>query len=254
MTMKTIFILILFLWIKFSVFSQDLLILRNGDEIKVKVTLVGVEDISYKRYDNLQGPTYSIKIWEIYKIKYENGTEEVFTQHKKPDEKTEYTESYFPVKPKPTKFKEKGFINISKFSFGTDIFRLAQFNHNRNMPKVLISTINGFQFNKNAVAGFGLGFGNPLHQGATIPVFGDMHYFFSNKRFSPYILSDLGGLFIAMGEDSEFLPFLKMGGGIKYYINEKLAWVFDFTFYIRGPQNIEKGIGRGIFLSTGISF
>ncbi len=61
-----------------STFSQDLIILKNGDEIKSKVEEINQENIKYKKFENLTGPLYTLDIYEIFMIKYENGTKDVF--------------------------------------------------------------------------------------------------------------------------------------------------------------------------------
>ncbi|MHC2993200.1 hypothetical protein OB13_17025 [Pontibacter sp. HJ8] len=58
--------------------AQDILIKRNGDELEVKVLEINLEEIRYKRYDNLEGPLISIAKGEVFMIKYENGTKVTF--------------------------------------------------------------------------------------------------------------------------------------------------------------------------------
>ena len=57
--------------------SQDLIIKKNGDEIKSKVLEVNIGIIKYKKYDNLNGPTFEVKKSDVFIIKYENGTKDV---------------------------------------------------------------------------------------------------------------------------------------------------------------------------------
>ena len=56
----------------------DLIITKNGDEIKSKVIEVSADEISYKKCENLTGPNYRIKKSEIAIINYANGTHEKF--------------------------------------------------------------------------------------------------------------------------------------------------------------------------------
>lgn len=56
----------------------DILILKSGEEIEVKVTEVGEEIIKYKRCDNLDGPIFTKRVTEVFMIKYPNGTKSVF--------------------------------------------------------------------------------------------------------------------------------------------------------------------------------
>lgn len=63
-----------------SVDAQDVITLKNGEEIQVKVTKVGDNEIEYKKWSNQNGPTYSKSVLEIFMIKYENGEKEVYNQ------------------------------------------------------------------------------------------------------------------------------------------------------------------------------
>lgn len=63
-----------------SAWSQDIIIKRTGDDIEAKVTEVGQSEIKYRKFDNQEGPVYSIPVSEVAAIRYENGTNDVFTQ------------------------------------------------------------------------------------------------------------------------------------------------------------------------------
>lgn len=45
-------------------------------EILCKVSEIGSTEIKYKKWDNLEGPMYSVKKSEVFKIEFENGTVE----------------------------------------------------------------------------------------------------------------------------------------------------------------------------------
>lgn len=75
--MKHINFLLLTLTIGLSTFAQDIVIKKNGDEIKAKVLEVALTIVKYKKFDNLNGPTFEILKSEIFMIKYENGTKDV---------------------------------------------------------------------------------------------------------------------------------------------------------------------------------
>lgn len=59
-------------------YAQDKMILRNGNELTVKVIEVDTDIIKYKKYDNLNGPIYSIDKSKVFMITYKNGTKDVF--------------------------------------------------------------------------------------------------------------------------------------------------------------------------------
>ena len=61
----------------FSANAQDVITMRNGNEIKAKVTEITSSEIKYKRFENLEGPTVVVAKSEVFAINYENGTREV---------------------------------------------------------------------------------------------------------------------------------------------------------------------------------
>lgn len=58
----------------------DEIILKNGDELRVKVIEITEAVIKYRRCDNLTGPIYSISKADVFLIKYPNGTRDVFVE------------------------------------------------------------------------------------------------------------------------------------------------------------------------------
>jgi hypothetical protein len=79
--MKGILIILMTLFFcnKYS-YCQDVITMKNGDEIKVKVLEVNPLDVKYKKNDYLTGPTYSTLKSDIFMIKYQNGAKDVFTE------------------------------------------------------------------------------------------------------------------------------------------------------------------------------
>ena len=71
--------LLIFLFLNTSnSFSQDLFIYKNGDELEVKVLRINKHDIIYKKHANINGPEYIEDKINLFMIKYENGTKEIF--------------------------------------------------------------------------------------------------------------------------------------------------------------------------------
>lgn len=73
------FLFVLLCTLSFSAVSaQDIIMKKNADEIRAKVTEVGSTEIKYRRWDNLDGPIYTISVNDVFVIKYENGTTDKF--------------------------------------------------------------------------------------------------------------------------------------------------------------------------------
>jgi len=59
------------------IIGQDIITKQDGDEIKAKVTEIGINEIKYKNFDNLNGPVYILNKSDVFMIKYENGEKEI---------------------------------------------------------------------------------------------------------------------------------------------------------------------------------
>jgi len=64
--------------------AQDIITLKNGNDIQAVVQEIGELDVKYKKFDNPNGPNYTLKKSEIFMIKYENGDKDVFTNNPAP--------------------------------------------------------------------------------------------------------------------------------------------------------------------------
>lgn len=62
-----------------AVYAQDTITMKTGDAINGKVLKVGTTEIEYKKSDNLEGPSYSVAKKDVYMIKYENGSTDMFS-------------------------------------------------------------------------------------------------------------------------------------------------------------------------------
>jgi len=63
-----------------NMLAQDIITMKNGDEIQAIVQDIGTDEMKYKRFDNPNGPTYSLKISRIVSIQYANGSKDVFAE------------------------------------------------------------------------------------------------------------------------------------------------------------------------------
>lgn len=72
-------ILSVMLFGSYTLYAQDLIVKRNGDEIKAKVLEISVTEIKYKNFDNINGPLYTILKRDVLFIRYENGTKEIIS-------------------------------------------------------------------------------------------------------------------------------------------------------------------------------
>ncbi len=61
-----------------TISAQDVITLKSGEDINVKVLEVGSNDVKYKKSDNPDGPSYTLLKSEVFMIKYQNGSKDVF--------------------------------------------------------------------------------------------------------------------------------------------------------------------------------
>lgn len=76
--MKRLFITLLTVSATLFAVAQDVIFLGSNDSIVAKVISVGTSEITYQKWTNLQGPTYSMSINDVAAIRYANGTYDFF--------------------------------------------------------------------------------------------------------------------------------------------------------------------------------
>ena len=87
--------------------AQDVIVKKDGSTIISRVIEITQAEVKYKRFSNLNGPTYTILKSEVQVINYENGEKETFEEEAKDD----------PV-PSTEKTAEKGSIqNVPQQDF-----------------------------------------------------------------------------------------------------------------------------------------
>ena len=89
--MKIIITVILTSIILFSN-AQDIIIYKDGSEKQTKVLKVSTEEIVFKKYNNLKGPEYTESKSNIFMIKYEGGSSDVFNNYNNSENNS--TENY----------------------------------------------------------------------------------------------------------------------------------------------------------------
>lgn len=77
--MKQLFVFIVMLSSASMLSAQDIITLRTGETIDGKVSEVGINEVKYYKYSNLQGPVYVAAKADVSQILYENGSRDVFT-------------------------------------------------------------------------------------------------------------------------------------------------------------------------------
>lgn len=80
MKLKLILLLALFVVTALGVSGQDIITTNDDTSFAAKVIEITPDAVKYKKFNNLEGPLYTIPVKDIKVITYENGTKEVFNK------------------------------------------------------------------------------------------------------------------------------------------------------------------------------
>lgn len=58
--------------------AQDLITTKQGEDIEAKILEVSPKEVKYKKFSNLDGPTFTLNRSDIVMVRYENGEKEIF--------------------------------------------------------------------------------------------------------------------------------------------------------------------------------
>lgn len=79
-TMRKLFATLSLLCIAGMATAQDVIVMKDQSTVMSKVLEITSTEIKYKKWNNQDGPTYSINRAEVVSINYENGEVEKFTE------------------------------------------------------------------------------------------------------------------------------------------------------------------------------
>ena len=88
MKLKLILLLALFVVTALSASAQDIITTNDDTSFAAKVIEITPDAVKYKKFNNLEGPLYTIPVKDIKVITYENGTKEVFNKTATPKAET----------------------------------------------------------------------------------------------------------------------------------------------------------------------
>ena len=75
--------------------AQDYIYMKDGSEYRAKVEEITPDIIKFKKFDQPDGPVRTVKVQDVISIKYQDGTEELFTKvQEKQEEKTQTEDQY----------------------------------------------------------------------------------------------------------------------------------------------------------------
>ena len=159
-----------------TVSAQDRIVFKDSNEINVKVANVSPDTVTYKQWDNLEGPTYTVYKSEILFIAYQNGTKESFAEAKSVNETNQTN--------KPS-VKFQGYGNVGM------LYCPAAYCVGPAFDVTVGTTITDYFY-----VGFETGFHTHISNGyldGYIPLAVNMKGYFTKTKVRPYINVSLGG-------------------------------------------------------------
>ncbi len=67
----------------FSLAAQDIITTKDGTDIQAKILEVTTKEVKYKKFNNMDGPTFTMLKSDILIVRYQNGENEVFKESRK---------------------------------------------------------------------------------------------------------------------------------------------------------------------------
>lgn len=173
-----------------SSFAQDIIVLRNADEIEAKVQTIGYNDITYKKWNFQDGPSYQIAQSDVLFIKYANGRKELFYNRKTSDNQSSSDEPIY-----VNKTQKRALFNV--YIEGGALFSSMEAG-----PAVNFTF--GARFSEIFYAGLTTGFdalfltdGSESFDAATFPLMLNVRSFIPIKnKYYPFLSLSLGADFL----------------------------------------------------------
>ena len=228
-----------------AAFAQDVIALRDATEIQAKVLQVGIDDISYKKWDNQDGPLYQIAKKDVLFIKYANGTKDVFNQI---------------VPEQGVKNPAKRKVNVDSVRFNAYVDVGCIFTKGEAGP--IMNVTLGFRLNDGFFIGVQSGidalFGSPASGGAgfdmaSFPLMFDFRGFFpvKNPAFRPYVECALGANFLSrlgkpiyyegVAYDFPTMTIFRLHGGLGFEFKRATMTAGYALYHLAKENNIHCG-------------
>lgn len=150
-------------------YAQDRIYKKNGEVIESKVKEINAKTIVFKKWNNLDGPDYSIPKNDANKIVFQNGVEEIFSTEAIPTTTTNNTLNSNNTTPQTTNVPQE--VPKNKKTYGKNIISLAP-----------------IQMTNSSVLGIGFQYERVLDENAIISFYLPMA--FANVQISHYNSQD----------------------------------------------------------------
>lgn len=218
--MKRLIFIIASILLGQTVCAQDIIQKKDATEIQAKVLKITDTEIEYQRWDNPDGPIYTIPAEDVFTITYQNGSKEVIS-HFDSSRRSAADKQQFGKLPR--------YQGEVAFAYGSAVSEGMQ----DLFPRIVFETVHGVRINPYLFAGVGLGinyfykdiyFSNGWNiyelgnSGTVLPVFANVKGYLPVSRKAALNLSwDLGaaiGIGGYFNEGTEF--YTSIGPGVTF--------------------------------------
>ncbi|MEP7168137.1 MAG: hypothetical protein ABI855_02080 [Bacteroidota bacterium] len=221
--MKKNLILLVFILTAHCSWSQDVIIMRSGDEVNAKVTEVNDNSIKYKKADNPEGPSYSVPKTDVFMIKYVNGTKDVFSTEKQSESPANTSaQNKIPDKKSSSFIK---YTNLTQLGFAFGVGAMPHTYGNNKTNIIRMSTINGIKIGSYFSTGIGIGLDYYFYHNQnslSLPVYLDLRFNILGNQVTPVIFFNIGNSFKTNTNDG-------------YYYNNYNGLMFEPGFEVKIP-------------------
>ncbi|WP_419501614.1 hypothetical protein [Alistipes putredinis] len=142
--MKRLIFIIASILLGQTVCAQDIIQKKDATEIQAKVLKITDTEIEYQRWDNPDGPIYTIPAEDVFTITYQNGSKEVIS-HFDSSRRSAADKQQFGKLPR--------YQGEVAFAYGSAVSEGMQ----DLFPRIVFETVHGVRINPYLFAGVGLG-------------------------------------------------------------------------------------------------
>ena len=216
--MKRLIFIIASILLGQAVCAQDIIQKKDATEIQAKVLKISNTEIEYQRWDNLDGPVYTIPAEEVFTITYANGNKEVISHFDSP-RRLSNKKSQFGKFPR--------YQGEFAFAYGLAVSE----GMGDLFPRIVFETVHGVRINPYVFAGVGLG----------------VNYFYKDLYFydgwNIYELGSGGTVLPVFVNAKGYLPLTKK---VALNLSLDLGAAIGVGGYFNGGTEFYTSIGPGV--------
>ena len=235
--------------------AQDVILTNDGELIMAVVSEISDSEVVYKAFDNQEGPNYRISAAKVQKIRFANGTEQVFAQ---PVQQSNVPTAFQAADRTPVYSAEsttrQGYMEYTRGEFEVAGRELYEGEYRNYFNADEFETVNGAMRQRSAGKGLMIAGGATLGAGLILFIPGTILWYDSLKEApsSPYYYDPAAYAVMCSGAALVSVGGTLMTIGVPLFCigNSRLSWAAD-SYNQRNQLALSFGAGRdgaGLFL------